>query len=359
MYEDMTYEMIMSRMLDRVPNGIDKREGSLIYTALAPAAAEMQVMYIEFDTILRETFAETASRENLIRRAKERGMEPRPATNAVFKAVAVPETVTIESGQRFRLGIYYYTVTKIIGNGVYQLTCETAGAVGNRQIGRMVPVENISGLTSIELTELLIPGEDEEDTEVFRKAYINSFMEKSFSGNRKDYLDKTNGIPGVGATKITRAWNGASTVKLTILDSNYNKASELLIQTVQDAIDPAMSRNGDGLAPIDHVVTVDTAEEVKIQIKCTLEYESSYGGETMQAQIKEAAEAYLKELRASWEGLGDHGCIVRISQIEARILALEGIYDIKDTQINGAAENLELSKNQIPVYGGIEIDSRS
>lgn len=359
MYEDMTYEMIMSRMLDRVPNGIDKREGSLIYTALAPAAAEMQVMYIEFDTILRETFAETASRENLIRRAKERGMEPRPATNAVFKAVAVPETVTIESGQRFRLGIYYYTVTKIIGNGVYQLTCETAGAVGNRQIGRMVPVENISGLTSIELTELLIPGEDEEDTEVFRKAYINSFMEKSFSGNRKDYLDKTNGIPGVGATKITRAWNGASTVKLTILDSNYNKASELLIQTVQDAIDPAMSGNGDGLAPIDHVVTVDTAEEVKIQIKCTLEYESSYGGETMQAQIKEAAEAYLKELRASWEGLGDHGCIVRLSQIEARILALEGIYDIKDTQINGAAENLELSKNQIPVYGGIEIDSRS
>ncbi|WP_394523008.1 baseplate J/gp47 family protein [Lacrimispora sp. JR3] len=359
MYEDMTYETIIGRMLDRVPNGLDKREGSLIYTALSAAAAEMQVMYIEFDTILKETFAETASRENLIRRAAERGMEPSPATNAVFKAVADPESVTVELGQRFRLGIYYYTVTKIIGNGIYQLTCETAGTVGNRQVGRLVPVETISGLTSIELTDLLIPGEDEEDTEAFRKTYINSFMEKSFSGNRKDYLDKTNGIPGVGATKITRAWNGPSTVKLTILDSNYNKASDLLIQTVQDAMDPAMSGNGDGLAPIDHVVTVDTAEEIKIQMKCTLEYESSYEEEDLKAQIKEAAESYLKELRASWEGLGDHGCVVRISQIEARILALEGIYDIKNTQINGAAENLELNKNQIPVYGGIEIDSRS
>ena len=37
----MTYEEILQRMLGRVPNTIDKREGSLIYTALAPAAAEL------------------------------------------------------------------------------------------------------------------------------------------------------------------------------------------------------------------------------------------------------------------------------------------------------------------------------
>nr|DAJ03022.1 MAG TPA: Baseplate J like protein [Caudoviricetes sp.] len=358
MYEDMTYEVIIKRMLDRVPKGLDKREGSLIYTALSAAAAEMQVMYIEFDAILKETFAETASRENLVRRASERGMEPDPATKAVLKGIAEPQTVVLEVGQRFRYGTLYYAITKLLGDGMVQLTCETPGVIGNRQAGRLIPVESITGLVSMEVTDLLIPGEDEEGTEEFRKAYIQSFMEKAFSGNRKDYLDKTNGIPGVGATKITRAFNGPSTVKLTILDSNYNKASDLLIQTVQETMDP-VAGNGDGLAPIDHMVTVDTAEEVIIHIQCELEYENSYGEEGLLEEIKGAVEAYLEELRTSWQGLGDHGCMVRISQVEARILTVKGIYDIKNTQINGVAGNLELDKIQIPVYGGIKIDSRS
>ncbi len=56
MYENITYEVILQRMLDRVPNNIDKREGSIIYNALAPAAVELQNMYIEFDAILNEAF---------------------------------------------------------------------------------------------------------------------------------------------------------------------------------------------------------------------------------------------------------------------------------------------------------------
>ena len=42
MYEDITYEVILKRMLDRIPSTMDKREGSIIYDALAPAAIELQ-----------------------------------------------------------------------------------------------------------------------------------------------------------------------------------------------------------------------------------------------------------------------------------------------------------------------------
>ena len=52
MFEDMTYEVILKRMLDRVKNSIDKREGSIIYDALAPAAVELSIMYDELDTSL-------------------------------------------------------------------------------------------------------------------------------------------------------------------------------------------------------------------------------------------------------------------------------------------------------------------
>ena len=77
MYEDVTYELILDRMLDRVlaqnPN-IDTREGSIIYNALAPAAVELQNMYIQLDTILNESFADTQTRDYLIKRCAERGV---------------------------------------------------------------------------------------------------------------------------------------------------------------------------------------------------------------------------------------------------------------------------------------------
>ena len=47
MYENITYESILQRMLDRIPDDMDKREGAVIYDALAPAAVELQLMYIE------------------------------------------------------------------------------------------------------------------------------------------------------------------------------------------------------------------------------------------------------------------------------------------------------------------------
>ena len=86
-YEDITYEVILQRMLDKVPDNMDKREGSIIYDALAPAAVELQLMYIELDTILKETFADTAQRDYLVRRVAERGIEPYNATYAKLKGI--------------------------------------------------------------------------------------------------------------------------------------------------------------------------------------------------------------------------------------------------------------------------------
>jgi len=96
LYDDITCEFILARMVGRVEDWargrgmtIDTREGSLIRTALAPAAAEMKLLYIELDEILDETFADTASRKFLIRRCAERGIAPYAATNAVRNRVMV------------------------------------------------------------------------------------------------------------------------------------------------------------------------------------------------------------------------------------------------------------------------------
>lgn len=351
MYENISYEQILKRMLDRVPNGFDKREGSIIYDALAPAAMELMGMYIELNTILKETFGDTASRDFLIRRAKERGITPQSSTHAVLKAVSKPDTVDIKIGARFSLEDLNYEVLEKIRDGEYKVKCESLGVVGNKYFGAMIPIDYIQGLQNIEITELLIPGEDEEDTEIFRKRYFDSFDSKAYGGNVEDYLKKTNSIPGVGSTKVTPVWNGGGTVKLTILDSNFDKANESLIETVQNMIDPTMDATGIGIAPIGHIVTVDTVEEVKINIKTQITFEDTYSFENLKQSISQVISAYLLEIRKDWAN--QNTTIVRIAQIESRILSINGIVDIINTKINEVENNLTLSKYQIPVIGEI------
>ena len=58
---------------------LDTREGSLVWLGSAPAAVELQNLYIALQSVLDNTFADTASRDYLILRAKERGISPLPA----------------------------------------------------------------------------------------------------------------------------------------------------------------------------------------------------------------------------------------------------------------------------------------
>ncbi len=351
MYENVTFESILQRMLARVSDQMDKRESSPIYNALAPAAVELQLMYIEFDIILKETFGDTASREYLIRRAAERGITPYPATYALLKGEFTPTSINLQIGSRFSLNDLNYYVKAKISDGVYQVECEEAGIKGNQYFGDMIPIEYIDGLETAQLTELLIPGEDEEDTEDLRVRYFSSFETKPYGGNKKDYIEKTNAIAGVGSTKVTPLWNGGGTVKLTILNSEFSKASSILIETVQETIDPTKDRSGLGVAPIGHIVTVDTVEEITVNVSTTITFDDGYSFVSLKSQIQSVIEEYLLELRKDWANQGS--LIVRTAQIDTRILGIKGVLDIADTRINGSTSNLILSAYQIPVLGGV------
>lgn len=398
MYEDQTYEVILERMLARVNEKFDKREGAVIFDTHSPTAIEFQILYIELDTILREAYGDTASREFLILRCKERGITPDPATKAILRGVFTPSSVDV-IGKRFNIGTMNYVVLREATDegGGYEVQCETAGIIGNQYLGQMIPIEYIDGLETATLTEILIPGEDEEDTEVLRDRYFASFKEKAFGGNRADYINKTNAIPGVGSTKVTRVWNGdispasmvpnktvqswydsnvsslpadvrswltavytaakdlklttGGTVLITILNSNFDAANETLLNLVKETLDPnEYTGEGYGLAPIGHVVNVESAKAEPITIKTTITFDVGYSWSNLQTSIDEVIKNYLLELRKTWAD-EDH-LIVRISQIETRLLGIKGIIDINGTKINGAADNLTLGKYEVPIYEG-------
>ncbi|WP_338135931.1 hypothetical protein [Paenibacillus thiaminolyticus] len=70
MYENQTFDVILGRMLERVPDDVDKREGSVIYNACAPAAWELASLYAELDVNMALSLlipqAENISRAELL-----------------------------------------------------------------------------------------------------------------------------------------------------------------------------------------------------------------------------------------------------------------------------------------------------
>ena len=370
MYEAQTYEAILSRMLQKalsINGNLDTREGSLVWCGDAPAAVELQNLYIALDTVLNETFADTATRPYLILRAAERGLKPQPASPAVLQLSITPTTLHLPMNTRFSIGELNYYVSADRGSGKYEITCETAGEAGNDYTGTVIPIEYVDGLETCSISAVVIPGEDEEDTEVFRQRYMDSLNAQAFGGNRADYLEKVNAIPGVGGVKVYRVWNsdlnpaklipptgtdtwisglsgvseeikawlnavyaaGANskltvggTVKLVIINSSFKKPSEALVDQVQTAVDPLQNAGeGVGIAPIGHVT--------------------------------EAINGYFLELAQSWADQNE-ALVVRISQVESRLLGITGILDIANTKINGEAANCTLTLDHIPVLGTIE-----
>lgn len=121
---------------------------------------------------------------------------------------------------------------------------------------------------------------------------------------------------------------------------------------MQTAIDPTInSGKGLGIAPIGHVVTVESVTETVLNFGLTVVYKAGWNFEAIKPYIEQEIDGYLATLREKWES--EEATIVRISHIETRLLELDGIVDIADTTINGLTSNLTIDPCAIPIRGEI------
>ncbi|QNK86285.1 baseplate J/gp47 family protein [Sporosarcina sp. resist] len=349
MFEHITQEQLLDDALNRVKTDVDKREGAIVYDSLSPSSTQAKELYIAMDGMIVEMYGDTASREFLIKLSLDRGISPYLATKAILKGEF---NIDVPIGSRFSLDDLNYIATERISFGVFKVQCETSGYLGNYGFGTLIPIEYIDGLTSAILTELLIPGEDDEDTEDLRKRYLDSFDALAFGGNRKDYKEKVHELQGVSGVKVYRAWQGGSTVKLVIMDSQFKPPSAALIDALQTAIDPMVNQGeGLGIAPIGHVVSIFGVQEFRVDITLNVTFESGYSWPDVEISIQELVDAYFLELKRGWEDSTQ--TTIRIIQLETRILEVEGVLDIQNTLLNNVAENLVLDADSIPDRGEI------
>lgn len=351
MYENQTFEALMRRMLDKVPADVDKREGSIIYDALAPAALEFVELYTELDRTRELSFADTTSGEFLDRKVIEFGVSRKQATKAIRKGLFYNSSnslMDVPIGSRFSIADLNYNVRERMDVGQYLLESETSGIAGNQHFGSMLPLDYIDQLARVELADVIVPGEEEESDSALRSRFLERVRRPGTSGNMSDYRQWALEVQGIGDVQVQPLWDGPGTVRLFLLSAEKRAPSLELVENVQNYISPA-NGTGEGKAPIGADVTVSPAVEVPIDVSVNLTL-------TEGAVLADVQQEIEDELRRFFKQIAFIEPLVRIIRISAILSDNARIVDFSGLEVNEDTVNVPIQAGQVAVLGTVSLD---
>lgn len=371
-FSTQTYANLRATMLAQIPATFDLRDTAPIPTAISPAAYALAGFYLTLNQVQQQAFIQTAVGDSLDMLAPLGGISRYPESAAVRLGVF---NVSVPIGSRFSTingsASINFTATATAtvedpqeGSFYFQLTAETPGAIGNEYTGAIVPITTIPGLTSAQITDILVPGDDVETDSALRSRLIDALNNHPFGGNIAAYRTEILAIDGVGAVQVYPTWNGGGTVKCSILGSDFLPASPQLVQNVQTAIDPPTQGLGLGMAPIGAQVTIVAPTELTVNISATLTLSAGYSIPQIQSAVETAIEAYMLTVRQSWgNNVGttnvEYAADVYVARVIAAILTVPGVVNATSVQLNGGTSDLILTETgtaqQVPVTGTVTL----
>lgn len=366
------YDYFMNEALSRVPEGIDTREGSIIYDALAPGCYQLADVMMQLKFMYQAAFAHTAPDEYLDLKASERGLSRYLATKAIrlgyfedtdgkpMSDLIGARFSTINTTQFLAFKITEATNTP----GYFNLECEIEGVVGNAYVGDLLPLTHLNGLGRATLTDLITPGQDTENDESLRTRYFSSMEVSSFGGNVAQYKELIMGISGVGAVQIHSTPFGGGTVGGVIVDGEYNTVSNNFINSVQTIIDPRSEGKGQGLAPLDHKVTISTPTIRKVNVTVKIDTQPGTTIGQVQDPIVNAIDSYFHNLRSRWaEGneFSEYFVALYRSQLMVAILQIDGVVNVSQVLLDGFEQDIIFEQSgqlqELPFAGAVVVSA--
>ncbi|MBA9087615.1 putative phage protein gp47/JayE [Fontibacillus solani] len=363
--EEQTEELIMQRMLNRVPADIDKAEGSFIWDSQAPAAFMLSEAATWAQQVLERGFASTTFGAYLDLRTAEHGVVRRAAVAATGQAafrgtpgktvaagsiVATPaDEVTGEASME------YETLDSVTlddnGKGSTAIRAVIPGKNGNVPAGVATIMSTpISGISAVTNEHEILGGADIESDESLLERYYLQVRNQGTSGNKAQYLKWGGEVAGVGGVQVIPLWNGPGTVGIYLLDTEKRAASSEIVQAVQQYIDPTKDGQGEGMAPAGAVVSVMPAQEVPVNISVKLTLASGASLADVQNLISTGVKGYLKQLAFE-------DPLVRYTRIAAILLDIPPIIDYSELTVNSNQDtNLEIGTGQVAVLGTVSVN---
>lgn len=346
---EQTEERIMKRLLDKIPDKYDKREGSFMYDSVMATVPEFGRVYIGLDTVLARLNVENLEGEELETYVYQRsGITRRPATKskAIVK-IGGEEGAVISRGDMVAAGDIRFIVLegKEIGSEGFveiEVECEEPGAIGNVPAGAIdyLPV-SIPGVTDITNLDPATGGYEEESDNELLERYYEKIKTPSISGNKHHYLVWAKEVAGVGDARVIPLWDGPGTVKVVIIDSNKEPASQALIDEVSKHIEDER--------PIGSDVTVTSAQSKKIDMELTIIKDEMHTLEQVKANISEAISDYFAEVAFKQD-------FISYAHVGKIILESDGVLDYSNLTINGGTGSIILGYEEVPVLDEVVVN---
>ena len=352
MFEDRTYETILAEMLASAPEGVDTRQGSIFYDAMAPHAFKLSKYYQDLELVFDLVFIDSSAGEYLDKKAGEHGLFRLEAVSCKRHFSYVGTTPS--SGERFFSGGIYFVLK--LNDGVLYAEAEQGGEHPNSLLtgASLIPVSNIIGLDSATLGDVIEPGAEEESDEDLRRRLREKIGGPAENGNKQHYKTWCEEVPGIGRARIFPLWDGRpNTVKGVLLDTEGLPASTTVVEAVQEYIDPGSLGLGEGVANLGAHFTAVTATSINIAVSYTAVLKV---GATLQAakeQTEIALAAYLMDLALNTPEGED--IIIRLTTIGAMIYGLDAILDYSNLLLNGATANIPIDIESVAIPGVVTV----
>lgn len=365
--QDCDVDTIHSRMMDMLPDDIDKTEAGFPWDFTRPTAiisSELLEFYIP--EAIKLMFPQWSSGEFLdylanMARLSRKAPNFATATVAVegepgilIEAGTVFSTRSTDSSEAVEFATLESCVLDSTGKGSVIVQALIAGKESNVNANTItllsVPIEGISSITNPEKAS---GGTEEETDDELRDRIMeaNENMDDSYIGNNADYKRWAESVPGIGAAIVVPEWNGPETVKIVVLDANGEAANETLQRAVYNYI---MSPDSpiDRLAPPNTILTVAAPELVHISYVIEgLSLESEYEEEMVLEEFKKGLAAYYKTVSEDKE--------VKYNWVHSILTNTPGVEDFAKLLMNGATSNIAVMMDEYPYTDQVTVKEGS
>jgi uncharacterized phage protein gp47/JayE len=346
------FEMLQD-MLDAVPDSYQKTVGFPTYDILAAADIRAAQTQARVESAEKRLDPQNLTGAELDAYIYPRTGQVRNAATFAVGTVQVTGTGTVSKGDLFESGggIQFAATETVAVNGsaIVPIRCTQAGAIGNLAVGSitMMPVQ-IAGIVNVSNSDTTTDGYDAETDAAYYARFLLRLQTPPTSGNQYHYRSWALEVSGVGGVQVYPLGHGDNTVDVVLIDTEGKPASALLVETVQNHIDPESKGIGEGEAPIGAYCYVSAATGVPLALSLTVTaIPGAVQSEVTQA-IETAVAAYLKSIAFAAD-------YVSFAKVAAAILDATGVQDYEGLTVNGGTANIPIADRQAAVLGEVVV----
>lgn len=197
-------------------------------------------------------------------------------------------------------------------------------------------------------------GTDQESDEALYARIAAARQRPDTSGNGWDYQNWALEVPGVRAVKVVELAHGPGTVGLTVVDSNYQGASEEIVEAVSELI------QSPGHRPVGASVTVEGATDLEINVTATVEVSGTTTGE-VQTALAESLTDYCRTLIRQKYGTvyyrpaDDLPYTLYYNRVLALLLTIPGVQNFTALTVNGGTADISIPADSVPVVEAVNV----